>query len=193
MHMAHADELVLAGSRPTTASPIDALHARTCTVLIVDSIVIFIMVNSLLGPAIAAVPTIIGLFIWSSYKSKADWAYWFAPILISFVSLMFAIILFLNVYWILTGLGGSILIAILIGWATISGIRFIRIHFHPVYRLGYSGNIFNDNVKLPENEILAACPTCLAVLAVNPMLLSLDDKCPECENPLVLNSVSEEE
>ncbi|MEL0101549.1 MAG: hypothetical protein VW862_07615, partial [Euryarchaeota archaeon] len=120
-------------------------------------------------------------------------AYWFAPILISFVSLMFAIILFLNVYWILAGLGGSILIAILIGWATISGIRFIRIHFHPVYRLGYSGNIFNDNVKLPENEILAACPTCLAVLAVNPMLLSLDDKCPECENPLVLNSVSEEE
>jgi len=39
---------------------------------------------------------------------------------------------------------------------------------------------------------LAACPTCLAVLAVNPMLLSKEDRCPECDNKLVLSSIEEE-
>ena len=72
-------------------------------------------------------------------------------------------------------------------------IRFIRIHFHPVYKLGYSGNsIYNNKFELPANEILAACPTCLAVLAVNPMLLSPSDRCPECDNPLVLDGLEEE-
>ena len=85
------------------------------------------------------------------------------------------------------------MIVLLIGWATISGVRFIRIHFHPVYRLGYSGNsIYNEQFKLPENEMLASCPTCLAVLAVNPMLLSPEDRCPHCNNRLVLSGFEEE-
>jgi len=191
--MANADDLVLAGSRPTAASPIDALHSRTSTVLLVDTIVLFFLVQLYVGVVIAAIPTIFGIIIWNSYKSKSDWAYWFAPMLIALVSTMFALILFLHVYWLISGDGGSWLITILIGWATISGIRFIRIHFHPVYKLGYSGNsIYNNKFELPANEILAACPTCLAVLAVNPMLLSPSDRCPECDNPLVLNELEEE-
>ena len=191
--MAHADELVLAGSRPTSTNPIDGLHARTSTVLLVDTIVLFILANSFFITIAALVPTFFGLIIWNSYKSKADWAYWFAPMLIALVSFCFAVILFFNIYWILSGDGGSWLITILVAWATISGVRFIRIHVHPVYKLGYSGNsIYNNEFQLPENEMLAACPTCLAVLAVNPMLLSLEDRCPECDNRLVLSSSEEE-
>ena len=53
--------------------------------------------------------------------------------------------------------------------------------------MGYSGHsVYDEGIKLPANEMLAACPTCLAVLAVNPHLLSPEDKCPHCDSPLVL-------
>ena len=191
--MGHADELIIAGSRPTSSNPIDALHSRTSTVLLVDSIVLFIILYSVLIIEVAAIPAIAGLFIWSNYKKKAEWAYWFAPLIIGFTTFVFSVFLFLNIYHLLSGTGGSWLIVLLIGWATISGVRFIRIHFHPVYRLGYSGNsIYNEQFKLPENEMLASCPTCLAVLAVNPMLLSPEDRCPHCDNRLVLSGFEEE-
>jgi hypothetical protein len=80
---------------------------------------------------------------------------------------------------------------LLIAWAAFSSIRFIRIHFHPVYRMGYLGHgIPGHNQQLHPGEMIAACPTCLAVLAINPQMLSLEDKCPYCDGPLIL---SEEE
>ena len=52
--------------------------------------------------------------------------------------------------------------------------------------MGYSGHsIYDEQINLPANEMLAACPTCLAVLAVNPLLLSPEDRCPHCDSPLV--------
>tara|TARA_X000001036_G_scaffold74037_1_gene65570 strand:- start:394 stop:633 length:240 start_codon:yes stop_codon:yes gene_type:complete len=78
------------------------------------------------------------------------------------------------------------------GWVTFSGIRMVRIHFHPVYKMGYSGHsVYNENINIAANEMLAACPTCLAVLAVNPLLLSYEDRCPHCDSPLVLGNEEE--
>ena len=93
-----------------------------------------------------------------------------------------------------SGVGGSILITIILAWAIFSSVRFVRIHFHPVYKMGYSGySIYDEGIKLEPNEMLAACPTCLAVLAVNPLLLSPDDKCPHCDSPLVTSTGGNEE
>ena len=38
--MSDADEMILAGSRPTARNPIDDLHSRTSTVILVDAIVL---------------------------------------------------------------------------------------------------------------------------------------------------------
>jgi hypothetical protein len=57
--------------------------------------------------------------------------------------------------------------------------------------MGYLGHgIPGHNQQLHPGEMIAACPTCLAVLAINPQMLSLEDKCPYCDGPLIL---SEEE
>ncbi len=189
--MASADDMVIAGSRPQSNNPIDALHSRTCNVLLIDCIVVFLFFGSVLPYLFAILPAALCLIVWINYRNKAEWAYWFAPIILTGISLLFLLLLFLNLYSVFTNGTGSWLIIILMAWAAFSTIRFIRIHFHPVYRLGYSGQYVNPmDANLAPGEMLATCPTCLAVLAINPLLLSTADKCPHCESPLVL---SEEE
>ncbi len=192
--------MILAGSRPAYRNPIDALHSRTSTILLIDSIVIFFIANSVfslfvstsISQIASAVITCFCLIIWYSYKSKADWAYWFAPLIMASATLFFLLLLFLNLYFALTTGEGSWLLVILMAWAAFSSIRFIRVHFHPVYKMGYSGhNVLENDIQLMPNEMLATCPTCLAVLAINPLMLSPNDKCPHCESSLVPSSEEE--
>lgn len=179
--MSGADQMVLAGSRPSHSSPTDALHSRCSMVMIVDIFVI----GMLLYPY-SLVPAGIGLVLWYGYRRKVSWAYWFAPILMAIASLLFLFFLAVQLFYLFSGSGGSILIALLVGWAAFSSIRFIRIHFHPVYRMGYSGiGVHESGLEIHEGEMLATCPACLAVLAINPQLLSLEDTCPHCEAKLV--------
>ena len=132
--------------------------------------------------------------VWLGYKKKAAWAYWFCPMIMGGVTLIFSIMLLIQLVALFSGVGGSILITIILAWAIFSSVRFVRIHFHPVYKMGYSGySIYDEGIKLEPNEMLAACPTCLAVLAVNPLLLSPDDKCPHCDSPLVTSTGGNEE
>ncbi len=190
--MSDADEMILAGSRPRNSNPIESLHNRTSFVLIVDSFIVTFLFFSLFG-SLALIPGLFFLTVWLGYKNRASWAYWFAPIIIGGLTVIFAFLLFLNVASILSGNIGGLLFALILGYAIFSSIRFIRIHFHPVYQMGYSGHsVYDEGIKLPANEMLAACPSCLAVLAVNPMLLSHEDRCPHCESPLVLGGSEEE-
>ena len=183
--MATADDMILAGSRPQHSNPIDALHGRTSFVFVVDSIIVTFFIYSLFGN-LAILPALFFLAVWSGYKSRAAWAYWFVPIIIGLLTLIFSLLLIANVYSLLTGNLGGLILAVILGYAIFSSIRFVRIHFHPVYQMGYSGHsVYDEGINLPSNEMLAACPTCLAVLAVNPLLLSPNDRCPHCDAPLV--------
>jgi hypothetical protein len=193
--MSDADEMILAGSRPSHGSPIDALHKRTSFVLLVDSFVFTMLVYLFVGSIeISLVPGIFTLIVWSAYKQKASWAYWFAPMIMGGITLCFSLLLFRDLIFLLTGKPASIFMVLILAWAIYSSVRFIRIHFHPVYKMGYSGySVHDEGIKLAANEMLAACPTCLAVLAVNPMLLSPEDSCPHCDSPLVTSAGLEEE
>jgi len=193
--MSDADEMILAGSRPTSSDPIDALHRRTSFVLLVDSFVFTMLVYIFVGSLeIAIVPGIFTLIVWTAYRQKASWAYWFAPMIIGGITLCFSLLLFQSLILLLTGEPASIFTILILAWAIFSSVRFIRIHFHPVYKMGYSGHsIYDEGIKLEANEMLAACPTCLAVLAVNPILLSPEDSCPHCDSPLVTSAGLEEE
>ena len=193
--MSDADEMILAGSRPgpTHSNPIDALHSRTSFVLIIDSVIFAWLIYVLTGnPMIAAVPGVFSLFVWMGYRQKAAWAYWFAPMIIGGITLIFTFILLVNLYYLFSGSSSSLLMILILIWAIYSSTRFIRIHFHPVYKMGYSGySVQDENTHLARGEMLASCPTCLAVLAVNPMLLSHEDSCPHCDSPLVLRNEEE--
>jgi hypothetical protein len=193
--MSAADEMILAGSRPTSTDPIDALHRRTSFVLLVDSLVFSMLVYVLGGSIeIAIVPGIFTIMVWMAYRQKALWAYWFAPMIIGGLTLCFSLLLFRDLIFLLTGESASIFMILILAWAIFSSVRFIRIHFHPVYKMGYSGHsVYDEGIKLEANEMLAACPTCLAVLAVNPILLSPEDSCPHCDSPLVTSAGLEEE
>jgi hypothetical protein len=193
--MSDADEMILAGSRPTSSDPIDGLHRRTSFVLLVDSLLFTLLVYVLVGSLeIAIVPGIFTIMVWMAYRQKASWAYWFAPMIIGGLTLCFSLLLFRDLIFLLTGEPSSILMILILAWAIFSSVRFIRIHFHPVYKMGYSGHsVYNENINLQANEMLAACPTCLAVLAVNPILLSPKDSCPHCDSPLVTSAGFEEE
>jgi len=193
--MSDADEMILAGSRPgpTHSNPIDALHSRTSFVLIIDSVIFAWLIYVVTGnPMIAAVPGVFSLFVWIGYRQKAAWAYWFAPMIIGVITLIFSLILLVNLYYLFSGSSSSLLMILILIWAIYSSTRFIRIHFHPVYKMGYSGySIQDENTHLARGEMLASCPTCLAVLAVNPMLLSHEDSCPHCDSPLVFGNEEE--
>jgi hypothetical protein len=59
-------------------------------------------------------------------------------------------------------------------------------HFNPSYSNAYfSAQDDGSNFDLEQGEMLAACPTCLAVLAIRPNMLSISDRCPHCQSPLI--------
>ena len=184
--MAGADEMILAGSRPTHKNPIDALHSRTSFVLAIDCAIIVFFLYQIFGQ-VAFIPGLFFLAVWSGYRNKSDWAYWFVPMIIGLLTVFFCFVLAINVMGLLSGSVQALVLVLLLAYAIYSSVRFIRIHFHPVYRMGYSGHsVYEESAQLAQGEMLAACPSCLAVLAVNPMLLSPEDKCPHCGSPLVL-------
>ncbi len=190
--MSAADEMILAGSQPRHTNPIDALHSRTSFILVVDSLIVTFFVFQVFG-SLALIPGLFFLSVWLGYRNRAAWAYWFVPIIIGVLTLIFCLIMVLNIIAIFSGSITGLVFALILGYAIFSSVRFIRVHFHPVYQMGYSGHsIYDENLNLPANEMLAACPTCLAVLAVNPLLLSLEDSCPHCDSPLVLSGSEEE-
>jgi hypothetical protein len=180
--------MILAGSRPTARNPIDDLHSRTSTVILVDAIVLSWLLFAFTGLIqLALAPGVFAMFVWLGYRKRAAWAYWFGPMIMGGVTLIFSILLFLQLMYLFTDGSASIFMMLILAWAIYSSVRFVRIHFHPVYKMGYSGHsVYDENIDLQANEMLAACPTCLAVLAVNPLLLSPKDNCPHCDSPLVL-------
>ena len=117
--MAGADEIVLAGSRRQHTNPIDSLHNRTAFVLIIDSLIVTFALYSLFGN-LALIPGAFFLAVWSGYKNKAAWAYWFAPIIIGGLTVIFAILLFVNMLGILSGNISGLLFALILGYAIFS-------------------------------------------------------------------------
>ena len=50
---------------------------------------------------------------------------------------------------------------------------------------GYNGEL-SQNIALLPDEVLASCPHCHSLLAVQPLNLSADERCPKCNFSLVL-------
>jgi hypothetical protein len=183
MVMQRADEMVAAGSAPIQKGPFQAMHSRHSLLVLVDLAVISYFIYVLSGHW--ATQSIIGLIIWSSYRSRTPWSYNAAIAILALAALFFAGFAAANLYYFAVGMDVmSLLFAFLMGWASWSSIRHIRIHLHPIYRASFINGKM-QHAPLHTTEILAGCPSCMAVLAIDPLQLSPSDKCPHCDEPLV--------
>tara|TARA_B110000444_G_scaffold233195_1_gene242462 strand:+ start:10765 stop:11496 length:732 start_codon:yes stop_codon:yes gene_type:complete len=199
MSNTRADDLVLAGSAPsasTAQDPIAHVHRGTSFIVLVDAgIVVYLLATILIATSFISQTTsttiiiaavIVALSIYSGYRQRRQWAYWPAVGLLVTASLMFGFLAFLNLLAVLIDESlSSLLFVFLMGWAAFGSGRRALFHWHPVYRSGYSNDSFNPLADLEEGEMLAACPSCLAVLAIRPLMLGNNDRCPHCSSLLV--------
>ena len=194
-----ADDMVLAGSAPTPAhgaDPIAHIHRGTTFIVLVDAaIVIYLLYTAVqaigwgseLSVSIFFGSSLItGLMIYTGYRNRRQWAYWPAVVILILASLMFGFLAFLNLLQTLaTGMLSPLLFVFLLGWAGLGSGRRAIFHWHPAYRAGYARLTSEQAFQLQDGEMLAACPNCLAVLAIQPTTLGKSDRCPHCSASLV--------
>jgi hypothetical protein len=195
-----SEDIVLAGSGGQKASMtlstlFDQTHRSTSLVLAIDSLIVVLIAYDIaivseifLGQfshLIWAIPLFATTTTWFSYRSRRAWAYWPGAIILTLASLLFLLLFILNLYYVILGSVGSILFLLIMGYASYSSFNRMRYHFSPLYKQGYHTFVSTPEANLMDGEMLAACPNCMAVLAIRPDLLSPSDTCPHCNNPLV--------
>ena len=200
------DDIVLAGSGGQRASAtlsalFDQTHRSTALILAIDSLIIVLVASDFAGVAqpyfgqlsilIWAIPLFVTTTTWFSYRSRKSWAYWPAALIIAIACVIFFLLFLINLYTVISGYAGALLFMLIMGYASYSSFQRVRYHFSPLYRQGYSSFIPTPEADLEDGEMLAACPTCMAVLAIRPDLLSPSDTCPHCKNPLVSKELAQ--
>ncbi len=206
-----ADEMVLAGSAPTVApgsDPIAHIHRGTSFIVLVDgAIVVYLLalafsamgyLNGVAGSIFLGLGVFTGLVTYGGYRNRKSWAYWPAVVILLLASTMFALLAMLNLLQAVFGGGfSSLLFGFLMGWAALGSGRRALFHWHPGYKMGYLRTNPMDSFNLQDGEMLAACPSCLAVLAIQPTMLGHADRCPHCSAALVsedlINRYTDEE
>jgi len=197
-------EIIPAGIAPSkvssTQNTFERVHRGTGFILAIDVLIIVIVfssfiINRLIGSAtpelaqvIIIVPAIAGGLIWTGYRRQKEWSYWPAAVIILLAALCFGLQGLIYLWLFIYGEPmSSLLMALLLGWATFGSIRRVRFHFHPGYKAAFFGEGEGNSmdIELEEGEMFAACSSCLAVLAIRPNMLSVDDRCPHCNNKLV--------
>ena len=191
------DQLVVAGMKPNSLvarnSVFDRIHRGTTFIVFIDGLIVmylFWAIASIISPTLSKLVlgfvAIICYVTWNSYRSKVAWAYWPAAILIFIAGLFFALNALDSIIFVISGNVGGLLFLFLTGWASIGSFRRFMYHFNPLYKSGYF-NVESDGIdfQLEQGEMLAACPKCMAVLAIRPSMLSASDRCPHCQAPLI--------
>ena len=191
------DQLVVAGMKPNSLvarnSVFDRIHRGTTFIVFIDGLIVmylFWAIASIISPTLSKLVlgfvAVVCYMTWNSYRSKVAWAYWPAAILICIAGLFFALNALDSVIFVISGNVGGLLFLFLTGWASIGSFRRFMYHFNPLYKSGYF-NVESDGIdfQLEQGEMLAACPKCMAVLAIRPSMLSASDRCPHCQAPLI--------
>ncbi|MFQ3317252.1 MAG: hypothetical protein ACI8T6_000679 [Candidatus Poseidoniaceae archaeon] len=192
-----ADEMVIAGMKPhsiaNSANPFLALHRGISFILFVDSLIILLIVSQLVyGFSNSTQTTVMGVLAallminWLAYRNRHPMVYWLGAAVIGLAGAFFAINALTALYSVITGNVSSLLWVFLFTWAMFGSFRRSLSHFHPGYKNAYAGRVEEiPGLELEPGEMLAACPHCMAVLAIRPDLLNSKDDCPYCKLPLV--------
>jgi hypothetical protein len=192
-----ADEMVIAGMKPHTIAitehPFLRLHRGISFILFVDSLIVLLIVSQIIsGFSNATQTTVLGVLSallminWLAYRNRHPMVYWLGAAVIGLAGAFFGINALFALYGLLTGSVSSLLWLFLFVWAMFGSFRRSISHFHPGYKNAYAGREESiPQLELEPGEMLAACPHCMAVLAIRPDLLNSKDDCPYCKLPLV--------
>jgi O-antigen/teichoic acid export membrane protein len=165
---------------------------------------LFVTADSIVG-GIALIFLLISLpicvLIVRAYFQRRNWALpWVTTIWMIAIALCFFLMIveFIGASEGNAGTWGYVqgLLLLYLCWSMLQRLRLFR---HPMFRSWYDGTTpaLNQNISLQSDEVLASCPHCHSLLAVQPLNLGVDELCPKCNMKLVLtNSVelySEEE
>ena len=202
------DEMVVAGMRPyqmaDQTNPYLRLHRGVTFVLFVDGLVLLFIGSQFARYLPAQLESLtVGVLaafliaIWFGYRRRASSAYWPGAAVIGLAGAFFGINALMSLYGVLTGDMSYLLWMFLFTWATFGSARRSLSHLHPSYKNAYFGRSESfQNIEMAPGEMLAACPHCMAILAIRPDLLNAKDTCPYCSLSLVsehLASKHEEE
>ncbi|GIR76226.1 MAG: hypothetical protein CM15mP78_09250 [Candidatus Poseidoniales archaeon] len=178
-----ADEMVLAGSAPAPApgsDPVAHVHRGTSFIVLVDGAIVvfsaYLLISSLFsGPVVDVLSgglMLAGLLIYAGYRNRKPWAYWPGVAILLLACLVFiANALYSLVILLAGGYVSNLLFIALFAWAALGSGRRALFHWHPAYRAGYLRQGPLTGFDLEDGEMLAACPSCLAVLAIRPTML----------------------
>ena len=195
-----SEDIVLAGSGGQQASMtlstlFTQTHRSTCLVLAIDSLIIVLIAgnwSAFFQPLLGQISTLIWTiplfstgFVYYSYRLRKSWAYWPGAIVLAIASLLFFFEFLISIFGVINGSPFSLFFVLVMGYASYSSFNRMRYHFSPLYKQGYHTFVSTPEANLMDGEMLAACPNCMAVLAIRPDLLSPADTCPHCKNPLV--------
>ena len=197
-----ADGMVIAGMKPhsyvNNLNPHHRLHKGISFILFVDSFILLLIATQILsGFSNSIQTTVIGVFAallminWLAYRNQHPLVYWLGAAVIGLAGLFFALNALVSLYVVYTGNISSLLLVFLYSWAMLGSFRRSLSHFHPGYKNTYFGqNEPIPNLELELGEMLAACPHCMAILAIRPDLLNTKDDCPYCKLPLVSSKLA---
>tara|TARA_B110000967_G_scaffold173296_1_gene184844 strand:+ start:41 stop:664 length:624 start_codon:yes stop_codon:yes gene_type:complete len=192
-----ADEMVIAGMKPHSmvnmSNPFLRLHKGISFILFVDSLIILLIVSQLVSgfsnstqTSVMGVLAALLMINWLAYRNRHPMVYWVGAAVIGLAGAFFAINAIIALITLLTGSVSSLLWVFLFVWAMFGSFRRSLSHFHPSYKNAYFDRIEQiPGIELEPGEMLAACPHCMAVLAIRPDLLNSKDNCPYCELSLV--------
>ena len=191
-----AEDMVFAGTSSAhrySTDPYKAILRGTAVILLVDIAILcyfttnvfFAFIDSDLK-YVVAILYLGGYLLYRGYRDQKDWAYPFAIVILYVIGLGFGVFgLYLCLIFVLTMQVSALFFGVIMLWAARGSILRAKMHHHPMYKAAYFGQENPLDFQLESGEMLAACPTCLAVLAIQPMMLSSKDKCPHCKNALV--------
>ncbi len=170
-------------------------HRQSGTMLIFTLVLvgflIFIQIgeNPLLLAIVLPLPTIFVIYVVRGYFNRESWALpWVATVWT--VSIILCFLLSMLEFAVATsgdsGLWGYLqgFLLIYLCWSMLQRLRMVR---HPLFQAWYDGGsmALNRDISLLPDEVLASCPHCQSLLAVQPLTLKSNEKCPKCNLPLV--------
>ena len=144
-----------------------------------------------IGIFISILTLTVGMTVYYGFSRRKVWAYRLAIVHWLFLILICSLITLLDL---ISGIQGSVMsaiMAIMLIFIVIGMVKRFTTFSNPMFMAWYIGQSTHilASSKLQSNEMMAACPHCLSILAVKPLDLSGADLCPNCGEKLVSDEV----
>ena len=184
-------------SEDIDADQLAVAHRQSGMMLIFTLVLIgflsFIMLGTVGASAfivavIFPIPTLFLIYVVRGYFNRDSWALpWVSTIWTVAIGICF---IYSLIEFSAASMGGNSwgyiqgFLLLYLCWSMLQRLRMVR---HPLFQAWYDGGsmALNQSIALMHDEVLASCPHCQSLLAVQPMTLKHDEKCPKCDLPLV--------